>query len=91
MNHGNCRRAGFSQDTEHCLQNRPPCPVCPTRYDWQHLPWRTRLAIATCYAFEDAEKVEAAAKCAAHATEKVGPPIRRGEWTVLRGHSPFTR
>lgn len=37
----------------------------------QHLPWRTRLAVATCYAFEDAGKLEAAAKCTVHAMEKV--------------------
>lgn len=39
--------------------------------DEKHLPWRTRLAVATCYAFEDAGNPSAAANCAAHALEKV--------------------
>lgn len=41
--------------------------VCST----QHLPWRTRLTAVTCYAYEDAGDINAAAKCAAHAMEKV--------------------
>ncbi|CAM9209213.1 unnamed protein product [Ectocarpus sp. 4 AP-2014] len=44
----------------------------------KHLPWRTRLAVATCYAFEDSGKPAAAAKCAAHALEKVRE-LRRQE------------
>lgn len=43
----------------------------------KHLPWRTRLAVATCYAFEDAGKPEASAKCANHALEKVDPHFQR--------------
>ncbi|CAN0183838.1 unnamed protein product, partial [Pylaiella littoralis] len=44
----------------------------------KHLPWRTRLAAASCYALEDAGKPEAAAKCADHAIEKVSE-LRRQE------------
>ncbi|CAB1113909.1 unnamed protein product [Ectocarpus sp. CCAP 1310/34] len=44
----------------------------------KHLPWRTRLAVATCYAFEDSGKPAAAAKCAAHALKKVRE-LRRQE------------
>ena len=43
---------------------------CP-RGSTQHLPWRTRLTAVTCYAYEAAGDVGAAAKCAAHAMEKV--------------------
>eukprot|EP00752_Nemacystus_decipiens_P012187 g10805.t1 len=44
----------------------------------KHLPWRTRLAVATCYAFEDAGKPGASAKCANHALEKARE-LRRQE------------
>eukprot|EP00903_Cladosiphon_okamuranus_P012352 g11581.t1 len=44
----------------------------------KHLPWRTRLAVATCYAFEDAGKPEASTKCANHALEKARE-LRRQE------------
>ncbi|CAM9135050.1 unnamed protein product [Scytosiphon promiscuus] len=44
----------------------------------KHLPWRTRLAVATCYAFEQAGKPAAAAKCSAHTLEKTRE-LRRQE------------
>ncbi len=73
-------RNPVNTDLYAAMPHRPTFPLaCSVPYlccrgsgTLKHLPWRTRLAVASCYAFEDAGKHEAAAKCAAHAMEKVG-------------------